>query len=164
MTVERLPLHWLAKELSLTWLENSLQWCGWSAWAGKMQKRGAGAKDQIRSWGWACSAEPRPGAGHISCEALVEWWSQPMSGVRSRSRWETPGGGWKVNFCMRLVKNKKSSILASDSPAHIRRPGVMDMMDGYKMCEQKNLKRNLDKDESCPHGISPILECVNWSL
>lgn len=86
---------------------------------------------------------------------------KPMSGVRSRSRWETSGDGWMANFCMRLVKNRKSSILASDSPTHIWRPGEMDMVEDYKIYEHKNLSHNLDKDKSCPCVISPTLECTS---
>lgn len=87
-----------------------------------------------------------------------------MSAVRSRSRWETPGGGWKMNFCMMLVKKRKSSILASASPTHIRGPGQMDMEEGCKTLQHKNLKNCLDKEKNCPHVISPIVECVSRSL
>lgn len=69
-----------------------------------------------------------------------------------------------MNFCMRLVKNRKSSILASDSPAHIRGPGEMDVVEGYEMREHGKLKHDLDKEKSCPHVISPTSECVNSSL
>ena len=74
-------------------------------------------------------AEPGPGAEHVSCEAIGGV-VKLMSGVRSRSRWETPGCGWKVNFCMRVVKKRKSSILANDSPAHIWQSGEMDVVEG----------------------------------
>lgn len=47
-----------------------------------------------------------------------------MAGLRSRSELETPGGGWKLNLCRRLVKKRKSSILARVSPAQILRPGT----------------------------------------
>lgn len=46
------------------------------------------------------------------------------AGLRSRSDLETPGGSWKLNLCMRLVKKRKSSILARVSPAQILRPGT----------------------------------------
>ena len=45
-----------------------------------------------------------------------------IAGLRSRSEVETPGGGWKVNFCRRLVKKRKGSIFARVSPAQILRP------------------------------------------
>lgn len=47
-----------------------------------------------------------------------------MAGLRSTSELETPGGGWKLNLCRRLVKKRKSSILARVSPAQILRPGT----------------------------------------
>lgn len=47
-----------------------------------------------------------------------------MAGLRSRSELETPGGGRKLNLCRRLVKKRKSSILARVSPAQILRPGT----------------------------------------
>lgn len=47
-----------------------------------------------------------------------------MAGLRSRSELETPGGGRKLNLCRRLVKKRKSSILARVSPAQILLPGT----------------------------------------
>lgn len=41
-----------------------------------------------------------------------------------------PRGGWKVNFCRRLMKKSKSSISASDSPAHIWGPREVDGSEG----------------------------------
>jgi len=52
---------------------------------------------------------------------------------RSRSEEEIPGGGWKVNLCRRLVKKRKSSILARVSPAQILRPAMKCEMCGNRI-------------------------------
>ena len=58
-----------------------------------------------------------------------------------------PRGGWKVNYCRRLMKNSKSSILASDSPAHIGDLERWMVVKGYKT-DQKSAKLVWTKGEA----------------
>lgn len=129
---------------------NNAEVLGRVLWLAKYSKGKLVLKDHKITPRTGCSshAEPSPGTKHIPCEALVEWWNQCQRchpGSDGRPQW----GDWKANFCMRLVKKRKSSILACDSPAHIQWPGQMDMEDDYKTYQHKNLVRTHGKVTSC---------------
>lgn len=99
---------------------NNAEVLGRILWLAKCRKGKLVLKDHqiIPRTGCSSHAEPGPGAEHIPCEALLS--DKANVGLRPGPDGRPQGGGWKVNFCMRLVKKRKSSILASDSPAHIQ--------------------------------------------
>lgn len=143
---------------------NNAEVLGRVLWLAKYRKGKLVLKDHKITPRTGCSsyAEPKPWNKTHTLWG-IGWMMKPMSEVSSRFRWETPGGWLEANFCMRLVKKRKSSILASDLPAHIQWPGQMDMEDDYKTYQHKNLKNNLNKEENHPHVISPIVECASRS-
>lgn len=69
-----------------------------------MEKRELVQRTPSRTLAVTCNAEPRPGAQHAACEALVEWWSQcpglgPGPDGRPQGvagRWTSAWGWWRT--------------------------------------------------------------------